>query len=102
VRKVVGDERLRAAILFDERYMRRAATERLDPDRAGAREAVEDARALDPRREDVEQRLAQLVGRRPQPIPCRGLEATALQRSCYHSHPVNFFHWRRGPTPAAN
>ena len=49
--------------------------------------AVEHARAGDPRREDVEQRLAQLVGRRPQPVPRRatsggGPSASRRSRAC--------------------
>ena len=48
--------------------------------------AVEHARAGDARREDVEQRLAQLVGRRPQPVPRRRLETPAFQRPGDDAH----------------
>ncbi len=57
------------AIPLDERHVRGAAAERLDADRAGPGVAVEHPRARIARREDVEQRLAQPVGRRPQPLP---------------------------------
>ena len=45
-REVGGDERAGARrSLLDERHVRRAAAERLDPDRAGPGVAVEHARA---------------------------------------------------------
>ena len=85
-REVRRDQRGRAAILLDERDVRGAAAQRLDADRAGPGKAVEHARALDPRRQDVEQRLAQLVGGRPQPVPGRRLQPAPLERAGDDSH----------------
>ena len=101
VREVVRDELLRAAIAVDERDVRRAAAQRFDADRARAGVAVEDARALDARREDVEQRLAQLVGRGPQAFPRRRFETTPFQRSSYHAHSCLTFLHCGGPSTVA-
>ena len=79
MREVLGDQRLRAPILLDEGHVAGAAAERLDADGAGARVRIDDPRAGDPRREDIEQRLAQLVGSRPQAVPVGRLQAAALQ-----------------------
>src|SRR3954467_13990344 len=86
VGEVLLDQRLRAAVARDEGDMRGPAARRLDPDRAGPGVAIEDARAGRSRREDVEQRLAQLVRRRPQSPPRRRLEAAAFVRSSDHAH----------------
>src|SRR5262245_39529305 len=77
-REVLGDERLRAAIAFDERNERRAATQRFDSRRARAGVTVEHARARDARRENIEQRFTKLVGCRAQALPRRRLESMAL------------------------
>src|SRR4029434_4440597 len=80
------DERDGARITLHERDVCGTPAERLDPDRARAGVAVEDACALDARRQDVEQRLAQLVGGRTQALPCRGLQPSALEAPRDHSH----------------
>ena len=77
--RVLLDERRRATVLLDERHVRRATTQGLDAECAGAGVCVEDARPGDARRQDVEQCLAQLVGRRPDAFPRRRLEPAAFE-----------------------
>jgi hypothetical protein len=60
-RHVLGDERHRPAVIVDEHCARRAAAERLEPDRAGPGEQIEDARIHHARHDDIEERFAQLV-----------------------------------------
>src|SRR5437870_5593458 len=50
-REVLGDQRLRTAIAFDEDDRRSAAADRFDAERARAGVPIEHPRALDPRRE---------------------------------------------------
>src|SRR6476646_10329195 len=57
VRQVLGNERLRAAILLDERHVAGPSAEGLDAHGASARVRIDDPRPGDARREDVEQRL---------------------------------------------
>src|SRR6185503_19510923 len=84
--EVLLDERDGAAVLLDERHLRRTAADRLDPDRARSGESIEDTRAVDARRQDVEQRLAELVGRRTQSVPAGGFETTAFQATGDNPH----------------
>src|SRR5437867_5547989 len=81
VSEILFDERLRAAIAFDEGDGSGAAADRFDAERAGAGIRVEHARARNARRENVEDRLAQLVRRRPEAVPRRRVESSPLQRS---------------------
>ena len=69
--EVLLDQPLRPAVLLDERHVRGPTAERLDPDRARAGVRIEKPGALDPRREHVEERLAQPVRRRAEPRPLR-------------------------------
>ena len=48
-------------MVFDKDYRDGAAADRLDADRAGSSEEIEETRALDARAENVEQRFAQHV-----------------------------------------
>src|SRR6266850_735739 len=84
--KVLLDQRHRAPVVLDERHVRRAAAQGLDADGARAGKSVEHARRLDARREDVEQRLAQLVGCRSKALPRRRLQPAALVKACDHTH----------------
>src|SRR5437763_1966874 len=77
-REVLLDERGGARIALDEGRGRGAAAQRLDAEGAGPRVAVEHARARDARRENVEERLAKLIGGWSQPGPRRRNQATAL------------------------
>src|SRR4051812_40931200 len=74
--EVAPDEGECARIVFDERHVRRAATQRFDPDRARSREPIQHPGPFDPARHHVEQRLAQLVGGWSQPLPCRSFDAS--------------------------
>ena len=56
-------------------------------------EAIEQAGALDSRRDDVEQRLPQPVGSGTQPFPIGSVKATAFERAGDDAH-KNFY-----PTP---
>ena len=75
-----------AAVVLDEGDVRRTATERLDAEGTSAGVPVEDPRARDARRQDVEQRLAQLVGRGPHAFPLRRLQPAALELPGDHAH----------------
>ena len=77
-----------ATVLLDERHVCRAPADRFDSDRSRSRIAVEHPRAGDPRREDVEQRLAQPVGRRTQPVPVGSPEPPAFQRAGDDTHAI--------------
>ena len=74
------------AILLDEDDLARAAADGLDADGARSRVRIDDARAGDARRQDVEQRLAQLVGRRPQTVPVGRFQPPTFQRTGDHAH----------------
>ena len=69
--EVALDERHRSRIALDERHVRGAPAERFDADRPGAGESIKHLGALDARREDVEQRLAQFVGCGTKAVPIR-------------------------------
>ena len=64
----------------------RASTERFDADGAGTRKPVEHPCALDPRRDDVEQRFTQLVGGRAASPSQSAPQAATLERSGDHAH----------------
>ena len=76
----------RARIAFDEGHVGGPAAERLDADRAGAGEAIEDASARQPWRQDIEQRLTQLVRRRAQAVPARCSQASPFIATGNDSH----------------
>lgn len=80
------DEPPGAPIVLDEGDVRRASAERFEPDGAGARISVHDARADDTIAEHVEQRLAKLVRRRTQTVPIGGFQTPALEGACDDSH----------------
>src|SRR6478609_6449215 len=63
-----------------------AAAQGLDADRAAAGVAVDHARADDPRGEDVEDRLPELVRRRPKSFPTWCLEDPSFQPACDDAH----------------
>src|SRR5688572_2444550 len=85
--RVLLDEPRRTAVFLDKRRVRRPATERLEAECARACVRVEDARTRDARRQDVEERLPQLVGRRPDASPLRWLQPAALELACDHPQP---------------
>ena len=58
------DERRHCSRSIDKDNARRAARQRFDSDRARSRTQIQKSCALDSRREDVEERLAQSIGRR--------------------------------------
>ena len=66
--------------LLDEHRRAGTAAERFQTDRAGAGKDIEHPRIRHTRRDDVEERLAQLVGGWPQPVPARRVQAAALLR----------------------
>ena len=81
VQQVGLDEFGRPPVAVDKCYMRRAPAQGFDADRSAAGIAIQHSRAHDRRAEDIEERLAQLVGRRAQAVPRRRFEAPALQRA---------------------
>ena len=89
-RDVLADERARLGAVVDEQREGGAARERLEPERAGAGEQVEHARAGDRiaigMDEDVEQRLAQPVGGRPDRLRFRRGERAPAQPSADDAH----------------
>jgi len=84
--KVGFDERDGAWIAFDERHVRGPAAQGLNPDRSGARESIQHARALNSSGENVEQALAEFVGCGTEPDPFGGLELAAFEGSGDDSH----------------
>jgi hypothetical protein len=86
--QVGGDERRRATVLLDEGDVRSAATERFNADRTGPGIAVEHARALDARRQDIEKGFAQFVGRRAKPLPRRRLQTPPFVTPGDYSHAI--------------
>ena len=89
-RDVLADERARLGAVVDEQRKGRAARQRLEPERAGAGEQVEHARAGDRIAigvgEDVEQALAQPVGRRADRLAARRGERAPAQLSADDAH----------------
>ena len=89
-RDVLAQQRARLGAVVDEQRKRRAARQRLDPERAGAGEQVEHARAGDRIaigvHEDVEQRLAQAVGGRTDRVRFRRGERAPAQPSADDAH----------------
>ena len=51
-------------IIVDQRRLRGAARQRFESERAGTREQIETTRAVEPRRQPIEQGLARAIGRR--------------------------------------
>src|SRR5438445_6700331 len=84
--EIACDQLLRAAVALDESGGRGAATQRLNAEGARSRVQIEHTRARDARCEDVEDRLAQPVGRRAQACPRRRAETTTFVRSGDHPH----------------
>src|SRR5689334_13102581 len=81
-RRHVGAQRLhRTRVALDERHVRGAARQRLEPDATGAGEEVEHARLGEPRHQRVEQRDAHLVGGRAGRVAARRGQAAALVRA---------------------
>src|SRR4029077_7462257 len=76
--------------LIDEKAKARASRERFEPNRAGAREEVEHARAGDriamAMRENIEDRLAQAVGCRPDRPARRGGDDAAAKAAGEDPH----------------
>src|SRR4029453_4051955 len=84
--QVLGDQRLSAAVVFDEGDRSRASAESLDAERACAGKNNQFPWPRSSLCENVEQCLAQLGGGRTQPRPCRRLQAPAFQRPADHAH----------------
>ncbi len=94
---VAAQQRARLRAVIDEQHEGRAARQRLKPERAGAGEQVEHAGALDRIavgvRQDVEQRLAQPVGGRPDRLRFGRQQACARgtgRRRCASAVPPAF------------
>ena len=87
---ILAHQRARLGAVVDEQREGRAARERLEPERAGAGEQVEHARAGDRIAigvdQDVEQRLAQPVGGRPDGLRFRRGERAPAQPSADDAH----------------
>src|SRR5687768_15771741 len=66
--------------------MRRTATECFNAQRTRTGKTIEHPCAVDMRPQDVEQRLAQLVGGRPDTLPRWRLEPAPLEVSGDHTH----------------
>src|SRR5262245_29193047 len=89
-RHVLAQQGARLGAVVDEQRKGGAARERLEPERAGAGEEIEHARAGDRIAvgvdEDVEQRLAQPVGGRPDRLRLRRRKRAAAQASADDAH----------------
>src|SRR5262249_50657728 len=87
---VGAEKRARLRRVVDKQSETRAARDSLEPERAGAGEEIEHARARDRiaigMRQDVEQRLAQAVGGRPDRRRLRCGERTPAQASADDAH----------------
>ena len=83
---VFADERRRPSIVLDERHPRGPAAEALEADRARPCKHVEHTRVRHPRGNDVEQRLAQLVGCRTKPGPVGALSRRPLNCPAMIAH----------------
>jgi uncharacterized protein (DUF2236 family) len=64
----------------------RAAAERFDSHRPGAGVGVQENRAFDASRQDIEQRFAQTVGRGPGGVAGDALQAARTKLSGDHAH----------------
>ena len=85
-RGVLGDQPRGASIVVQARGGRGPAAQRLERHRTGAGERIEHAGAVDAVLQDVEQRLAQLIGRRTKAVPLRRFQVPALVRSRNDAH----------------
>src|SRR5579862_165767 len=85
-REILLNQSRARRVPFDENHFFRAAADRLDPDRAGARIEVDEKRILHGRAENIEQRLAQTVARRPHPQLPRPLQLPPPEFSRDHPH----------------
>src|SRR5262249_27238383 len=83
-------------VVLDEYGAGRTARERLDPQRAGAREEVEHFRAVD-RSDEVEDVLAHPVGRGPRVEPARRGEFVPLPGTGNDTH-GRIVAWRPSPS----
>jgi hypothetical protein len=84
--KVGVDERDGAWIAFDERHVRGPAAQGLNPDRSGARESIQHARALNSSGENVEQGLAEFVGCGTETFPRGSVDTAAFECTGDDSH----------------
>ena len=73
-------------VLLDESRRPRAARQGLQPDRAAAREEVEEVAAREFGRQDVEQRLAHAILRRTNRVRLRHLKIAPAKFSACNSH----------------
>src|SRR5262245_35806378 len=85
--QVFADELSGAAIVFDESHFRRATRECLDTNRPRTCAQIQQARAYDTRRENVEERFAQPIRSRAYVQACERLQAAAFVLSRDDSHP---------------
>ena len=84
--QILLDERCCTSIRIDEGDMCRAAAQGLDPNRTGSRESIQHPSARNARRQNIEQRFAQLVRGRAKALPSGGFETPAFQRTADHTH----------------
>ena len=85
-RKIRPKRRQRRIGILGKPDMRRTTAERLDPNRARACIQIDKAAALEPRRKNVEQRLAQPVARRPRLHPTRSRQQPRAICPCNNAH----------------
>ena len=100
---VLPQQRPRLRAVVDEQAKRSAARDRLDAERAGAGEQVEHPRIADGiaigMRENVEQRLAQAVGGRPDLARGRARDRAPAQSSADDAHRLLSAHSRESGNP---
>ncbi len=84
--QILANRFQRGAIPLQKEGMARPAAERFDADRAGAGVRIHKRRALDARRQNVEERLAQTIGRGPRGRTRNALQAARPELSRDHSH----------------
>jgi len=75
-----------APVALNERHLRGPAAECLDSYRAGPGKRIEHQSPREARRQNVEERLAQLVGRRAKTVPGGRLEPPSFIPAGNHSH----------------
>src|SRR5438309_8638758 len=91
-RREVATERLdRLGPALDERRACRAARQRLDAQRASAREEIEDPRPFELRLEDRKERLADAIGCRAGAAAARHHQGPALRFSGDHPHQASAY-----------
>ena len=89
-RQVPFEQPDRPRVVLHEGDVRCSPAQRFNADSARARETIEEARAVDVRGEDVEQRLPKPIRRRTQPLPIGRRDPAAFEGACDDAHGVTF------------